>query len=155
MAITWDDEGSDGTPVGQHAATAASVAAATKASVGDMASDAKAMLDSARSGGFRVSEDAAEPLRTTLLAMRDRIKTLEHDLISVATLQPPLGDHDYGQRVASHQRQALAEGPGSAAEVLRQLNEAISDSVVALEAAMKKYKEIEEGTIRNLNSGQE
>ncbi|MER7115015.1 hypothetical protein ABT332_11045 [Saccharomonospora azurea] len=142
---TWDQPvqtGAVGAAVGGGAAAAMGASLNTKA-VDSMASEAKEMLKSAKSGGFRVSEDAAQPIIDVLVEMTDRVERLAQDLQIVGSQAPTLGGHDYGQRVAKHQYEAFWDGEGSAVEVLRQLRGVLGDAGEALEIAKKKYQESE------------
>lgn len=126
-------------------AVAAMRASFNSKDVGSMASEAKKMLDSARSGGFTVSEEAAQPIIDVLNEIKDRVERLSHDLMLVTTQEPPLGDHDYGKKVADHQYEAFCGDDGSAVSVLRQLYNVLEDSSAALDVARKKYQESEAG----------
>ncbi len=125
----------------------------TKA-VDSMASEAKEMLKSAKSGGFRVSEDAAEPIRDVLERFKDRVDRMKADMNILAARQPTLGNHDYGQAVALHHQQAVTERSGSPVKVLEQLAQVLTDADQALKIAMAKYKEVEDDASEPFKSGQ-
>lgn len=108
-----------------------------------MASEAKEMLKSAKSGGFRVSEEAAKPIIETLDEMKGRVESLAVELENVSSFEPTLGEHDYGKRAARHQQQAFAGDEGSAVQVLRSLHGVLADSRDALDVAMKNYRDSE------------
>ncbi|EHR48669.1 hypothetical protein SacmaDRAFT_0362 [Saccharomonospora marina XMU15] len=123
-----------------------------KGSMDKMAAETREMVNSARSGGFRVSENAAEPIRKTLAEMQTQVDELRGDLQVRFGVEPQLGSHSYGQNVAKHQQKAAANAPGSAMEVLKQLRQVLADADKALEIAVRKYRENEEsasGTFRN------
>jgi len=126
-------------------AVAAMRASFNSKNVGSMASEAKKMLASAKSGGFMVSEEAAQPIIDVLTEMTDRVDRLSHELSFVSSQAPTLGSHDYGQRVAEHQYEAFWGGGGSAVQVLKQLRNVLEDASNALNIAKKKYQESEAG----------
>lgn len=142
---TWDQPvqtGAVGASVGGGAAAAMGASLNTKA-VDSMASEAKEMLKSAKSGGFRVSEDAAQPIRDVLDEMKGRVESLVNELSIIAGTEPTLGNHDYGKRVAAHQRDAFAGAEGSAVPVLQAFYHVLEDSCDALDVAAKRYAESE------------
>jgi hypothetical protein len=142
MPINWDEPVRTGAAVGGGAAAAMGASLNAKA-VDSMASDAKEMLRSAKSGGFRVSEDAAKPIRDLLDEMKGRVESLVNDLGVIAGTEPTLGNHDYGKRVAAHQRDAFEGAEGSAIPVLRAFYDVLESSCEALDVAAKRYAESE------------
>lgn len=111
-----------------------------------MASEAKKMVESAKSGGFRVSENAAQPIRDALLELRGDVDRAWEEIVTVGRTAPHLGGHDYGKAVASFQRRALVEAEGAPSKVLERLSQVLADADKALEIAIKKYRENEDAT---------
>jgi hypothetical protein len=152
----WDEPvraGVVGGAVGGGAAAAMAASLNTK-DVDSMASEAKKMLASAKSGGFRVSEDAAQPIREVLARMQTRVERSIVDIDLLSAKQPPLGGHDYGQKVALHQQESISSMQGSPLTVLRQLAEVLVDADQALKIAVDKYKEAEASASDAFRSGQ-
>ncbi len=144
---TWDEPvqastGAVGGAVGGGAAAAMGASLNTK-DVNSMASEAKKMLDSARSGGFRVSEEAAQPIIDVLDEMKGRVEELRHEFMGIASMEPTRGAHDYGKQVAAHQHEAFSGVEGSASQVLYDLFHVLEDAQAALKVAVEKYKESE------------
>ncbi|TLW93511.1 hypothetical protein FFT09_08965 [Saccharomonospora piscinae] len=154
----WDEgqtsTGARAKEVATGGAVGAALANMDGASMNKMASEAKEMLKSARSGGFRVSEESAKPIREALLEVQRDIDRIVVDLNRLGRQEPSLGGHPYGQRVAEHQRYGTVEAPGSPAMVLDELRKVIADADKALEVAIMKYKETEESASDRFSSGQ-
>ena len=74
------------------------------------------MVASAKSGGFTVTKEAADPIIKVLEDFIERTKTMRHELRAFDQA-PPLGDHDYGKKVAEHMWEA-ANGDRSAHSAL-------------------------------------
>lgn len=137
----WEDEPAKSGGVG--GAVAAMAASFNTKDVSSMASGAKEMLKSAKSGGFRVSEEAAKPIMDVLEEMKGRVEELANELANIAVTEPALGNHDYGKRAAAHQQSAFALEDGSPVRVLQSLHGVLTDSHEALKAAVRKYSESE------------
>ncbi|NIJ14586.1 hypothetical protein FHU38_004987 [Saccharomonospora amisosensis] len=154
MPITWDDagagQGAVGAPVG---AAAGAVSALDAKAMDKMAAETREMVSSARQGHFRVSEDAAEPIRKTLAEMQTRVQELRADFSYKFTQEPQLGSHAYGQAVAKHQVKTAVEAPGSAFDVLGKLEQVLSDADKALELAMRKYRDNEDSASSTFQPG--
>ncbi|MGW9308882.1 hypothetical protein ACWGRK_02050 [Saccharomonospora azurea] len=153
---TWDQPvqtGAVGASVGGGAAAAMGASLNSKA-VDSMASEAKEMLKSAKSGGFRVSEDAAEPIRKVLKQFATEVEEMSRDLVLLTQVQPALGAHEYGKKVAEFQRRATTVDPTSPARVLGALHKVLLDADQALDIAVKKYRESEESAASSINSKQ-
>ncbi|WP_026453496.1 hypothetical protein [Saccharomonospora iraqiensis] len=118
-----------------------------------MASEAKKMVESAKSGGFRVSENAAQPIRDALLELRNDVEKLVADINLLSRREPSLGEHDYGRAMARFQQQALVASDGSPFNMLKRLSEAIGDADKALEIAINNYREVDESTKDSLRGG--
>ncbi len=141
----WDEPvqtGAVGAAVGGGAAAAMGASLNSKA-VDSMASEAREMLKSAKSGGFRVSEEAAQPIIDVLEEMKGRVEELRHEFMVIASMEPTLGAHDYGKQVAAHQHEAFSGTEGSASQVLYELFHVLEDAQAALQVAVEKYKESE------------
>lgn len=118
--------------------------------VNEMASEARAMLDSANSGGFRVSGDAAEPIRKVPREIAEDIEKMSARLRRLAQKEPALGDHPYGKQIAEFQRRATAVESDSPAQVLEELRGVLLGADKALEVAVNKYREAEESAASSI-----
>ncbi|TWH21412.1 hypothetical protein [Prauserella rugosa] len=123
------------------AAVGAAGSALTK-QVGEAQAQSSALLDSAKGGGFRVSENAAQPIRDALIEARDDLDEIMGDAEFLAK-EPQLGTGPYAQQVAQHVRQS-GDGPQGVLPMLRQLRTVIKDSEEALKVAMDNYRDSEE-----------
>ncbi|CAM2989657.1 hypothetical protein SAXI111661_12385 [Saccharomonospora xinjiangensis] len=148
----WEDEPAKSGGVG--GAVAAMAASFNTKDVSSMASGAKEMLKSAKSGGFRVSEEAAKPIREVLQKHVEEVERMAHDFSLLALAPPALGHHDYGKRVAEFQLRATAVDPDSPAEVLKKLRQVLVDADKALEIAVQKYQEAEDAAASSVKSRQ-
>ncbi|MEY7970583.1 hypothetical protein AB8O38_01135 [Saccharomonospora xinjiangensis] len=128
-----------------HAAAAAFNATANAASMAKARAAASELVNSAKNGGFRVSEDSANELIDIMAHFVERIDDLDDDLRAFDQ-RPKLGDHDYGQLVAQHMHEA-ANGPLSARMVVHQLKEVLKVSIEALQRASGQYEETESSVV--------
>ncbi|TLW91450.1 hypothetical protein FFT09_19010 [Saccharomonospora piscinae] len=99
---------------------------------------ANELVASAKSGGFRVTKEAADPIIRTLEEFLNDIDGIEQELTAFDQA-PPLGDHDYGKRVAQHMWDA-ANGDRSARSAVQQLREVLEKSRDALLFASNQYQ---------------
>lgn len=74
-------------------------------SMAEIDSSAKALVASAKSGGFTVTKEGADPIIEVLEEYIDEIDTLKGDM-RVFDQTPSLGDHSYGTKVAQHMWEA-------------------------------------------------
>lgn len=123
------------------AAVGAAGSALTK-QVGEAQAQAGALLESAKGGGFRVSENAAQPIRDALIEARDDLDGILGEAFHLAAA-PQLGTGPYAQQVAKHVQQS-GDGPQGVLPMLRQLDAVIRQSEEALKVAMENYRESEE-----------
>lgn len=100
------------------------------------------MVASAKSGGFKVTKEAADPIIKVLEDFIDRIPGIKNGL-NVFEQAPPLGDHDYGRKVAQHMHEA-ANGDRSARAAIDSLEITLKKSREALLRASGQYQENEE-----------
>jgi hypothetical protein len=100
------------------------------------------MVASAKSGGFQVTKEAADPIIKVLDNFIERIGGMRFDL-RVFDQAPSLGGHDYGKRVALHMQEA-ASGEGSARSAVLSLLTVLEKSREALLRASNQYDEQEE-----------
>ncbi|EHK84888.1 hypothetical protein SZMC14600_17330 [Saccharomonospora azurea SZMC 14600] len=128
-----------------NAAAAVFGAATNAANMASARTAAGNLVDSAKNGGFTVSKDSANELIDTMARFVDEIDAMRHDLM-VFDQQVPLGNHDYGQRVARHMHEA-ANGPNSARMVVLQLKEVLQLSIEALQRASGQYDETEANVV--------
>src|SRR5690606_9674458 len=102
------------------------------------------MISSAKSGGFTVTKEAADPIIKVLEDFIDRIEAMKSDL-SVFDQEPQLGNHDYGRKVALRMHEA-ANDDQSARAAINSLQVVLEKSVEALYRASNQYGEQEEST---------
>ena len=74
------------------------------------------MISSAKSGGFTVTKEAADPIIKVLEDYIDRIEDLRADF-AVFDSAPPLGGHDYGTKVALHMYESANDDQSARAVV--------------------------------------
>ncbi|WP_245267059.1 hypothetical protein [Saccharomonospora piscinae] len=103
---------------------------------------ANELVASAKSGGFTVTKEAADPIIKTLDEFIDRVGALKSDL-SVFDQAPPLGDHAYGKMVSRHMYQA-ANDDQSARAAVNSLQVVLEKSKEALLRASSQYEEQEQ-----------
>ncbi|KMS84283.1 hypothetical protein [Prauserella rugosa] len=101
-----------------------------------------ALLESAKSGGFRVSENAAKPIRDALIEAQNDVGNILDEATDLAQ-EPQLGSGPYAKQVAAHVQQS-ADGPQGVLPMLRQLRTILRDSEQALKIAEDNYREAEE-----------
>lgn len=114
--------------------------------VSGMASETQKLVDAAKSGGFKITPEGVEPLRTALQGMQQDLLTLTQD-VEPLNQAPQLGGHAYGQTVAAHDQKGAAEETSSALHVLRALQQVVRQANEALERAAGLYKEGEQQAI--------
>ncbi|MBB3050347.1 hypothetical protein FHS23_001342 [Prauserella isguenensis] len=120
----------------------AGAAGALAKQVGDAQAQSGALLDSAKGGGFRVSENAAQPIRDALTEAQQDLASIM-DEAWVLSEEPKLGSGPYAQQVAQHVRQS-GDGDQGVIPMLEQLRKVISQSEEALKVAMDNYREAED-----------
>lgn len=59
------------------------------------------LVESAKTGGFTVTKEGADPIIKVLEEFIKRIDEMKGQM-RVFNQEPPLGDHDYGKKVALH-----------------------------------------------------
>ncbi|WP_092533038.1 hypothetical protein [Amycolatopsis arida] len=133
-----------GSMFGSSGSISAKAVEATKA-------ETQKLISAAKSGGFRISEEAVKPLL-------DSISTMQHELTALMrgtsrlSQTPKLGSHEYGQTVAEHDQKAATSEAGSAIVVLEQFRQVLVQATEALQRAAGIYRENEESaqsSIRN------
>ncbi|EID53738.1 hypothetical protein SacxiDRAFT_1490 [Saccharomonospora xinjiangensis XJ-54] len=100
------------------------------------------LVASAKSGGFTVTKEAADPLIEVMEEFIDRVNLLDSELVAF-DYAPNLGNHDYGKLAAEHLHKS-ANGDGSARLALKQLRVILERSRDALRIASGRYQEQEE-----------
>lgn len=100
------------------------------------------MVASAKSGGFQVTKEAADPIIKVLEDFIDRIETLRSEL-AVFDQLPTLGSHQYGQLVAQHMHEAANDNQSARAST-ESLQVVLKKSLEALLRASGQYDEQEE-----------
>ncbi|MBB3662843.1 chorismate mutase [Prauserella sediminis] len=129
-------------PTGGSAMRIGGAVGALAKQVGDAKAQSGALLDSAKGGGFRVSENAAEPIRDALKEAQQDLGNIMAEANNLA-VAPMLGTGPYAQQVAQHVQQS-GDGPQGVLPMLRQLQKVIEQSEEALKVAMENYRESEE-----------
>lgn len=132
--------GGVGSAAGMRIGTGAAGALAKQ--VGDAQAQSGELLDSAKGGGFRVSENAAQPIRDALTEAQQDLEEVLWESQNLSQ-EPPLGTGPYAQEVAKHVRQS-ADGPQGVLPMLKQLRMVIQQSEEALKIAMENYRASEE-----------
>ncbi|KMS78111.1 hypothetical protein [Prauserella rugosa] len=138
--------------VSRGAAIGAGIGAAGSAmakQVGDAKAQSSALLESAKGGGFRVSENAAQPIRDALIEANDDLNRILGEA-NTLTAAPKLGTGPYAQQVAEHVQQS-GDGPQGVLPMLRQLRTVIRQSEEALKIAMDNYRESEDQQKQTFN----
>ncbi|OQO91276.1 hypothetical protein B1813_16960 [Saccharomonospora piscinae] len=123
-------------------------------SMAQMSQAADGLVASAKSGGFTVTKEAADPIIKTLEEFIEKIETLKFDM-KVFDQAPQLGEHDYGKKMAQHLHEA-ANDDKSARFALGSLQDVLRQSREALLRASDQYQEQEESTrdvFRKLGGG--
>jgi hypothetical protein len=124
-----------------NAVSALNKSMGTKA-MAEVTRSADQMVASAKSGGFKVTPEAADPIIKVLEEYIEEIKTMRHGLRAFDQA-PSLGGHDYGKKVAEHIWEA-ANGDRSARAALNSLQLVLEKSREALLRASNQYQEQEE-----------
>jgi hypothetical protein len=114
--------------------------------VSGMASETQKLVDAAKNGGFKITPEGVEPLRTALQGMEQDLLVLSQS-VGPLSQAPQLGGHAYGQTVAAHDQKGAAEETTSALHVLRELQQVVRQANEALARAAGLYKEGEQQAI--------
>jgi hypothetical protein len=115
----------------------ADAVAATKA-------ETQKLVNSAKSGGFRISEQGVQPLLTAIENVKEQLMQVRQDSGVYLSQAPRLGSHDYGYTVAEHDQKGAADQAGSAGVVLQQFDQVLQQAAEALERAAGIYQENED-----------
>ena len=102
------------------------------------------MISSAKSGGFTVTKEAADPIIKVLEDFIEQIRGMKDEL-NVFDQAPPLGGHDYGQLVAQRMHE-VANDEHSGRAAIDSLEIVLEKSREALIRASGQYQENEEST---------
>lgn len=102
-------------------AVAKSVSALNADAVEKTKVETQKLVDSAKSGGFRISPEGVEPLKQALVRMQGRLDELALRAGPVLNQTPKLGSHDYGKAVANHNHKGQAGDSNSADRTISQL----------------------------------
>lgn len=114
-------------------------------------SAAKEMLSSAKSGGFRISDNAAKGLMQVL----DKMDVDLDDLRAKGMIlqeDPKLGEHDYGKRVSAHDLKS-ADGDSGVIRALDELSSVVRDARDALKIAIDNYHKQEDDAASTFQQG--
>jgi hypothetical protein len=100
------------------------------------------LLDAAKGGGFKISEEGVKPMRDALTDVRTKLESLT-EVSFILAQAPQLGDHPYGHTVAAHDQKGASEEANSAGRVLEELRQMVLEADEALARAAGVYKENE------------
>ncbi|WP_410607314.1 hypothetical protein [Amycolatopsis sp. lyj-109] len=111
------------------------------------------LVAAAASGGFKITPEGVKPIRDALTGL---IKDLDRLGFKTYALDqaPQLGNHPYGQTVASHDQKSATEAEGSARAVLEQLREVATQADQALARASGLYTQTEDQAFSALQTKQ-
>ncbi len=109
------------------------------------------LVASAKLDGFKVTKEAADPITKVLEDFIDRIDTVKGEM-RVFDQAPPLGDHDYGKKVAAHMYKAANDDRSARAALgrLQDILERIRDALLFASNQYKKQEESARGAFRNM-----
>ncbi|WP_199430813.1 hypothetical protein [Qaidamihabitans albus] len=127
--------------------------AMSKQAIAATAAETRKLVEAAKSGGFRISEEGMKPLRDAVMKMQGQLDELGYT-IDALEHEPKLGSHDYGREVAAHDQKAANAGAGSATAVVDQFRQVLRDADEALQRAAGIYQENEGNTAGNIGSVQ-
>ncbi|MEY7971285.1 hypothetical protein AB8O38_04710 [Saccharomonospora xinjiangensis] len=99
------------------------------------------LVESAKSGGFRVTKEGADPIIKVLEEFIERAGKMANEM-KVFDQAPPLGDHEYGKKVSRYLHEA-ANDERSARAALHSLRIILGKSREALLRASNQYQEHE------------
>jgi hypothetical protein len=102
------------------------------------------LVNAAKSGGFKISEEGVKPLLEAIKDMKEELGDLRLTSTQYLSQAPHLGSHDYGHTVALHDQKAGAHETGSAGVVLDQFDVVLDQAAEALERAAGIYRESED-----------
>lgn len=102
----------------------------------------EAMLDSAKAGGFRVSEEGVDQLLKDIRQARDKLSELGFESQYLGQ-EPKLGGHVYGRTLAAHDRQS-AIGDRGVLPMLSAFRETLEMVEEAVLRAAGRYREAED-----------
>lgn len=106
------------------------------------------LVESARSGGFTVTKEGADPIIEVLIDFIGRVRELRSEM-RVFDQDPKLGNHDYGLLAASFMKKA-ANDEQSARFALEKLEKILEKSLEALRIASNQYQEQEESALGSI-----
>lgn len=123
------------------------------AAVQSVSAETQKLIAAAKSGGFKITPEGVKPIRD---ALTDLVNDLDGLRFSTLALDqaPQLGNHPYGQTVATHDQKGATEAEGSARAVLDQLREVARQADEALARAAGQYKETENEAFAALQTKQ-
>lgn len=102
----------------------------------------QAMLDSAKGGGFRISEEGADQILRGIRQAYDKVEGLMRKS-RVLSQDPQLGGHEYGKTLAAHDRQS-ADGERGVVPMLEALRDTLTMVEEAVQRAAGQYREAED-----------
>lgn len=103
------------------------------------------MVASAKSGGFKVTKESADPIIKVLEDYIDEVDRAKARM-KVFDQEPSLGNHEYGLRMARYMHESANDGQ-SARVALERLQLVLEKSRDALRIASKQYQEQEESVL--------
>ncbi len=111
-----------------------------------MSNEAQKLVDAAKSGGFKITPEGVQPLRTALNDMMKDLMKLRQDTLPL-TEAPQLGGHAYAHTVAAHDQKGASSEADSAIAVIDSLKQVIGQADEALARAAGLYHEAEQQAI--------
>ncbi|GAB2980780.1 hypothetical protein LWP59_00920 [Amycolatopsis acidiphila] len=137
---------------GQPQTTGAGVGGAVGAAVGGMLSEAaiastsaevQKLVDSAKSGGFAISEEGANEYIKVFRGFEDQLNALE-TTVQDASQSPQLGGSTYASTVASETVKIATGDHQSYSTALRSLGVIVKQAREAFEDAKKNYAQMDD-----------
>ncbi|SDZ40709.1 hypothetical protein SAMN05421504_11568 [Amycolatopsis xylanica] len=132
------DPGQGGTDFGSMVGLVSTGGVSAKA-VEQAKAEAAKLVDAAKSGGFKISEEGVKPLREAIAQMQMDLLQLSQGTTFLKQA-PRLGSHPYGHTVAQHDQKGAADDVNSAGAVLDQFKTVLELATEALDRASGKYK---------------
>lgn len=103
------------------------------------------LVASAKLNGFKVTPEAADPIIKVLEDFIERIERMRFNM-RIFEQAPPLGNHDYGKKVAQHMQKAATDERSARSAVLS-LKVVLEKSREALLRASNQYEDQEESAL--------
>ncbi|MBB2933408.1 hypothetical protein FHX82_000428 [Amycolatopsis bartoniae] len=125
----------------------------SEASIASTTAEVQKLVDSAKSGGFAISEEGANEYIRVFREFEDVGGDLLRT-VDAAGQAPQLGDSDYANSVASHTVLMASGDPQSYGTALRALLQIVKQAREAFEQAKKNYTHMDDEAVRTFNGVQ-